>query len=339
MDLSKRKGISGLHSHSDLLAIIDKLEGRRIMVIGDLMLDRFIYGNVNRISPEAPVPVVKVTNELNKLGGAGNVAQNIKSLGGIPLLVSAVGKDREADTIRGLMHDLEISPDFLVETGKRPTTVKTRILAERQQVVRLDNEKDSPFDSSDIKMISERISSCMNKSDGIIISDYNKGLITPELMNHLKTANKDGKLISVDPKPGNFRFYTGVSVITPNLKEAAEMAVIKIYSDDDIIHSAEHIFETLNCESLLITLGERGMALFEGKGKPVQWLPTRAREVFDVTGAGDTVISAFTLAMSVGGSMKLAAELANFAAGIVVGKIGTASVTREELRNYINDSK
>lgn len=328
-----------MHSNSDLLKVIDKLEGKRIMVIGDLMLDRFIYGNVNRISPEAPVPVVKVTNELNKLGGAGNVAQNIKSLGGIPVLVSSVGKDREADAIRDLMCQSDISPNYLVETAKRPTTVKTRILAERQQVVRLDNENDAPFDDKDIKSVTERIGSYIDKSDGIIISDYNKGLITPDLMNFLRKANKEEKLVFVDPKPGNFRFYKEVSVITPNLKEAAEMAVIKIHSDNDIIKSAEHIFDMLNCSSLLITLGERGMALFEGKGKPVQWLPTRAREVFDVTGAGDTVISAFALAMSVGSSMKLAAELANFAAGIVVGKIGTATVTREELRNYINDSK
>lgn len=328
-----------MHNHSELLSFLEKLDSRRILVIGDLMLDRFIYGSVSRISPEAPVPVVKVTNEINKLGGAGNVAQNIKSLGGIPLLVSAVGKDREAESLKKLMLGSDIPTDWLVETSARPTTVKTRILAERQQVVRLDNEKDSPFDDDDIKSIVEKIAGCINDVDGIIISDYNKGLISPLLMGRLHSLNIDGKLIAVDPKPGNYRSYRGVGVITPNLKEASEMAVIKIHTDDDIVSAATHIFNELSCKALLITLGDRGMALFEDKDAQVQWLPTRAREVFDVTGAGDTVISAFSLAMSVGCSMKIAAEFANFAAGIVVGKVGTASVTRDELRKYINGSK
>jgi len=335
---NREKGFD-LCNHTELISLTGKLEGKRIMIVGDLMLDRFIYGNVNRISPEAPVPVVKVTNEINKLGGAGNVAQNIKSLGGIPILVSAVGKDREAETIRDLMKGLEIRPDCLVEIKSRPTIVKTRILAERQQVVRLDSENDAPFNESDIRAFTDRISDCIGHVDGIIISDYNKGLISPALMSYLMSANKDGALVAIDPKPGNYRSYTGASVITPNLKEASEMSVIKIHSDADIVSAAQHIFSELKCSSILITLGNRGMALFEKEDKPVQWLQTRAREVFDVTGAGDTVIAAFTIALSAGASMKLAAELANFAAGIVVGKIGTASVTRDELKDYINESK
>jgi rfaE bifunctional protein kinase chain/domain len=328
-----------LCDHKELIYLAGELEGKRIMIIGDLMLDRFIYGNVNRISPEAPVPVVKVTNEINKLGGAGNVAQNIKSLGGIPMLVSAIGKDREAETIKDLMKGLEIRPDCLVEIKSRPTIVKTRILAERQQVVRLDSENDTPYNENEIKVLTERISDCIGYVDAIIISDYNKGLITSSLMSYLMSANKDDLLVAIDPKPGNYRSYKGASVITPNLKEVSEMAVIKIHSDDDIVSAARHIFNELKCTSILITLGDRGMALFEKEDKPVQWLQTRAREVFDVTGAGDTVIAAFTLALSAGASMKIAAELANFAAGIVVGKIGTASVTRDEIREYINESK
>lgn len=324
--------------HNELLSLTGRLEGKRILVIGDLMLDRFIYGEVTRISPEAPVPVVKVTNEIDKLGGAGNVAQNIRSLGGIPMMVSAVGKDREAQLLKNLMHSLSINAESLVEIKTRPTIVKTRILAERQQVVRLDNENDKPYDETEIKALTDSISDYIGYADAIIVSDYNKGLITPTLMKYLMSVNKDNVLVAIDPKPGNYRSYKGAGIITPNLKEASEMSVIKIHSDEDIVSAAQHLFEELKCSSILITLGNRGMALFEKKDQPVQWLQTRAREVFDVTGAGDTVISAFTLAVSAGASMKLAAELANFAAGIVVGKIGTASVTRNELEAYINET-
>lgn len=324
--------------HNELLSLTGKLEGKRILVIGDLMLDRFIYGEVTRISPEAPVPVVKVTNEIDKLGGAGNVAQNIRSLGGIPMMVSAVGKDREAQLLKNLMHSLSINAESLVEIKTRPTIVKTRILAERQQVVRLDNENDKPYDEAEIKALTDSISDYIGYADAIIVSDYNKGLITPTLMKYLMSVNKDNVLVAIDPKPGNYRSYKGAGIITPNLKEASEMSVIKIHSDEDIVSAAEHLFKELKCSSILITLGNRGMALFEKKDQQVQWLQTRAREVFDVTGAGDTVISAFTLAVSAGASMKLAAELANFAAGIVVGKIGTASVTRNELEAYINET-
>ncbi len=319
----------------NLISILEKQQGKKILVVGDLMLDRFIYGSVDRISPEAPVPVVKVHTRMDKLGGAGNVAQNIKALGGEPLLVAAVGRDSEADTVRALMRESGLKTTGLVTIETRPTTIKTRIIAERQQVVRLDNENDFRFDDSDTRLIAESITRNMDDIDAVIVSDYNKGLVTEELMARMADELPEGKILAVDPKPSNHRAYKNVSLITPNLKEASEIALQKVDSDDDLLQVAENIFSMLGCGSLLVTLGARGMALFESKESDVKFLSTRAREVFDVTGAGDTVISAYTLALSSGAEMFPAAELANFAAGLVVSKLGTATVTAEEVKEYI----
>jgi rfaE bifunctional protein kinase chain/domain len=320
----------------DLLEIIEKQKGKRILVIGDLMLDRFITGKVSRISPEAPVPIVNVESEENKLGGAGNVVQNIKALGGEPILISVVGEDTEAETVKRILKNQQISSEGIISIPDRPTIIKTRIIADRQQVVRLDYEKDHPLNGNETKRITSEIARFLDNVDAVIVSDYNKGLITADLMAFTTSKLPKDKIISVDPKPSNYRNYKNVSVLTPNLKETSEMSVMRIESDSDLIEAARHIFKELNCKSLLVTLGARGMAVFENPDGEVHKLETRAHEVYDVTGAGDTVIAAFTLAMSAGAPMFQAAELANYAAGIVVGKLGTATASIQELGHYIN---
>jgi len=326
-----------LVSAAELSEIIELQKGKRILIVGDLMLDRFVSGDVSRISPEAPVPVVKVKREINKLGGAGNVALNVKSLGGEPVLVSIVGEDDEAKALRLLLKEYGLEGDGLIGAADRPTIIKTRILAQRQQIVRLDKEDDSTLDGDNTKRVIDYIKRMADDFAAVIVSDYSKGLINEELMFFLVERFSKDISIAVDPKPNNYRCYSGATVITPNLKETSEMALQRIETDSDLESAVGRLFKELRCKSILVTLGERGMALFEGKDKPMRRLRTRAREVFDVTGAGDTVIAAFTLALSTGTSMVHAMELANFAAGIVVGKVGTATASVEELLEYIEE--
>lgn len=319
-----------------LIDIIERQMGKKILVVGDLMLDRFIYGSVDRISPEAPVPIVKVKEEINKLGGAGNTAQNLRTLGAEPILVAVTGIDKEAETIRNTLSDSGIAIDGLVSLSERPTTVKTRILAQRQQVVRLDSENDFTLDKKDTNQLKETLSRYIDDVDAVIISDYSKGLITQELIEYITSNVSSDIIVAVDPKPSNHRCYKNVGIITPNIKEASEISLKKIVTDEDLKEAGDILFDMLGCRSLLITLSERGMALFEKKGSEPKYLETRAREVYDVSGAGDTVIAAFTLAASAGAELIQAAELANFAAGMVVAKLGTASVSASELRKYIS---
>lgn len=319
----------------EMMKFIDGFAGKKIMVVGDLMLDRFIYGSVDRISPEAPVPVVRVKNEVNKLGGSGNVVQNIKALGAEPVLIGITGDDQEAETVQQLMESSALSTDGVIKISGRPTTIKTRILAERQQVVRLDNEDDEALNGGILTKVLERIDKFLGAADAVIVSDYSKGLVTEKLMEHLTSSLEEGKLLAIDPKPSNHRCYKNAGVITPNFKETSEISLVKIKDDKDLVEAASRIFEMLNCKSLLITLGEKGMAIFDGPNSAMKSLDTRAREVFDVTGAGDTVISAFSLAKAAGADMLTAAEIANYAAGIVVSKLGTATVTSSELKEYI----
>jgi rfaE bifunctional protein kinase chain/domain len=316
-------------------SILNNFQNKKILVVGDLMLDRFISGTVERISPEAPVPVVKVKNEENKLGGSGNVIRNIKSLGGDPVLIATVGDDSVAEVVRSLLVEEGITDDGVATLGDRPTTIKTRILADRQQIVRLDNENDNHLSNDDEQIRIKKIEKYLKQCDAVIISDYSKGLITPGIASYLTSSLSKEKHLVVDPKPSNHRCYKNTGVITPNLKEASEIALLKIKNDEDLQEAAELIFEKLNCKSILVTLGERGMAIFDKQGSKMQHLHTRAREVFDVTGAGDTVISAFTLALCSGAPMLQAAEIANFAAGIVVSKLGTATVSNNELKEYM----
>jgi len=322
-----------LPSKKTLLSLINKFPQASIMVIGDVMVDHFIWGNVNRISPEAPVPVVNVTAESLLLGGAANVVHNIHTLGGKVYASGVVGNDEMGRKIIHEFRSLNINPEGIIIVDKRPTTVKTRIIAHNQQVVRFDREKTAPLNSDTKQRIIHYLKKCLSKINLIIISDYGKSVISRELVGEILNLSKS-KPVIVDPNVENIEFYNGVSMITPNQKEASEALGVKISSDEDASKAAALLREKIGCESVLITRGEHGMTLLENNGSFTH-IPTLATEVYDVTGAGDTVISALSLALSTGASLNVSALIANYAAGIVIKKVGTAFVDKEELEKAI----
>ncbi|MDH7512887.1 MAG: D-glycero-beta-D-manno-heptose-7-phosphate kinase [Clostridiales bacterium] len=308
-----------------LARIIRNFKKKRVLVLGDLMLDRYIWGNVSRISPEAPVPVVQVHRESSCLGGAGNVAQNLISLGASPLLVGIVGDDEEGRWIR--RHVLN-NRGVLIDNS-RPTTVKTRIIAHHQQVVRVDWEKKSIVPAALEEKILRLI--CHEKYDGLIISDYSKGMVNASVLGQvLPFARKKRIPVFVDPKIEHFPLFSPITLITPNHQEAEKIVNHSCRTDADVERAGLKILSLISAVYLIIKRGEHGMTVFE-KGKPPIYIPTVAREVFDVTGAGDTVIATASLALLAGATIREAASIANAAAGIVVGKIGTATVTPAEL--------
>jgi D-glycero-beta-D-manno-heptose-7-phosphate kinase len=314
---------------------IEKILGRfpraKILVIGDVMMDRFIWGKVSRISPEAPVPVVLVEKETFLFGGAANVVNNIHSLGGKASLCGVVGDD---DTGQKIVKDLAEkgirTHGVFVEPG-RQTTVKTRIIAHQQQVVRIDRETaDSPSVSTFRKLL-RFLRENIGSFDGIILSDYGKGLLTGGLIRTaIRRAKAVNKFVMVDPKLKNFFSYRGATVVTPNTAEASAASGISITDLASLKKAGKMLLGRLSCDVLIITRGEEGMAVFEPDRAPIL-VPTVAKEVYDVTGAGDTVIGTMALALAAGVAAGNAAKLANHAAGVVVGKVGTATVTREEL--------
>lgn len=303
----------------------------KILIVGDIILDRFIRGEARRISPEAPVPVVKVTDETYRLGGAGNVANNIISLGGSVSLAGLMGNDFTADILTGELRKKNIDTSGIFTDSAVKTSVKTRVIAGHQQVVRFDKETVRELSPS----ISEKVIQFINKKiprcDAVLISDYGKGFVTQKIISEIiRLAKKYKKIVTVDPKIEHFSRYKFADCLTPNIYEAMDgMGVSKLKSEDDFEALGRRILKNLKCRSVLITRGENGMSLFE-KNK-ITHIPTAAKEVFDVTGAGDTVIAVLTLALSRGASLAEAAEIANYAAGIVVGKLGTATVLPSEL--------
>jgi len=317
----------------DLLKKVLSLKNKSILVVGDTMVDRFIWGKVSRISPEAPVPVVEVTKETQTLGGAGNVASNITSLGAKSYIVTVIGDDLNGLCMKEMLEDKKINTDFVVVDKQRPTTLKTRIVASNQQVVRVDKEIKGAFSGETEKNILSSIDKVMPKVDGVIISDYAKGIVTDKVLKKIITLAKKKKIpVTVDPKVENFKKYKHITCMTPNTKEAIEGMNAQhqgIKTDADIANLGKKILKLLQSESVLITRGEKGMTIIE-KNK-ITHIPTRAKEVYDVTGAGDTVIATMTLALSAKWKLVEAAEIANFAAGIVVGKVGTATVTVDEI--------
>lgn len=309
--------------------IIRGFKDRDILVIGDIILDHYIWGKVNRISPEAPVPVVEVTRENFLLGGAANVAHNIVSLGGRASVIGINGQDIAGEALMNILRQKGVNCDGIF-TENRPTTVKTRVIAHNQQVVRFDREDRKYVDGKILKGILGYINSVFFRYDAVIVSDYQKGMISNELIRDIvKKAKPKDMFIAVDPKVGHFDFYKGVSLITPNVMEASSGSQIDIRDDKTLLRAGRSLLKKLSCKAVLITRGEQGMSLFE-KNK-VTHIPTVARKVYDVTGAGDTVISAFTLACASGANMEEAAVIANHAAGIVVGEVGTAVSTPEQL--------
>jgi rfaE bifunctional protein kinase chain/domain len=315
--------------------LMDKFKRTSLLVVGDVMIDEFIWGTVSRISPEAPVPVVAVAREDLLLGGAANVVHNVHSLGGHVLLAGVIGNDRMGERVKELLLKEKIDRDGLITEPDRPTTVKTRIIAHSQQVVRYDREYKRPISIQSQEKICRYVESHWNAVDGIIISDYGKGLLCPALMNLIMEKRKnDGKIVAVDPKMNNFPLYRGVTIVTPNRLEAEAAAGIQITDEKSLTKVGKALLDRFSCEAVLITRGEEGMVLFDRSGSVIT-VPTVAKEVYDVTGAGDTVISTLTLSLASGSSYAEAAVVANYAAGIVVGKVGTATVSREELHKVI----
>ncbi|MBI3811139.1 MAG: D-glycero-beta-D-manno-heptose-7-phosphate kinase [Nitrospirae bacterium] len=321
-----------------LVRYFKRFENVRLLVVGDVMLDHYIWGRVDRISPEAPVPVVAVSNESIHLGGAANVAQNVVSLGGKVELCGVIGRDDFGGRILRELKRLKIRTEGIIPDGDRPTTKKTRVIAHNQQVVRFDREQRQAVSEKIRNAILEFVGRRIRRVDGLVISDYAKGVISADLMRTLiGLAHQNGVRIIVDPKVSHIPFYKGVHVITPNTVEAfgaAGMGHGSHGSEEDLIKAGRILLERLGCQAVLITRGEHGMSLFENNGT-VTHIPTVAREVYDVTGAGDTVIATMAMGLCAGAPMRDAAILANYAAGIVVGIVGTATVPREQLTHFL----
>jgi D-beta-D-heptose 7-phosphate kinase/D-beta-D-heptose 1-phosphate adenosyltransferase len=316
-----------------LSRIIDRFPRTRILVVGDVMLDHYVWGNVSRISPEAPVPVVTVTRENLLLGAATNVVNNIHALGGNVRLCGVIGPDEAGRQLVHLLRQQGINTEGLIVEEGRPTTIKTRVIAHNQQVVRFDRETKNGIEPDTHADIFDFVKQQIREGlDALVLSDYSKGVITRGLVKDIVTlARRNGVIVSVDPKVNHFGMYSGVTILTPNTKEASIGAKIDIEDDASLLKAGQLLLKQLKCAAVLITRGEHGMSLFERKGR-VTHIPTMAQEVFDVTGAGDTVISTLTLAMAAGASMVEAARISNYAAGIVVGVVGTATVSSEELK-------
>lgn len=307
------------------IKIIKGFKNKRVLVLGDLMIDKYIWGDVSRISPEAPIPVVVAKNDTSCLGGAGNVGHNLQSLGALPIHVGVVGKDEGGDWIRKNVSDNR--GIFVSKT--RPTTVKTRIIAHHQHVVRVDREEKKPVSAQLTRKVLEFIQ--QEEFDALIISDYNKGLISETLIEKTLSFTQQEKIpVCVDPKVEHFLSFSPVTLITPNHLEAERFVQHPCHSNQEVEKAGETILSKISAIYLILKRGEQGLSIFERGKKPLH-VPTLAKEVYDVTGAGDTVIAVSSLALLSGASIQDAALLANLAAGIVVGKLGTATLSADEL--------
>jgi len=312
------------------------MSDQRIVVVGDLMLDRFLWGMVRRISPEAPVPVVRLQSESIALGGAGNVARNLRSLGSQVDLVGIVGRDPAGEQVRHCLQEAGLHSEGVIEARDRTTTIKSRVIAHHQQVVRIDQEATGSLAAGLVNEVIGRISSLLPGARALLVSDYDKGVISGDLLKKvLPAAFSAGLIVAIDPKPSNYDHYHPATVITPNAHEARVMAGQRESEEGGILAAGEAIRSHLGA-AVLITQGEGGMTLFESDRKPLT-IPAVGREVFDVTGAGDTVIATLTLALAGGASIEEGAILANVAAGCAVGKLGTAVVGPEELLSALNN--
>ena len=315
---------------------IDAFTKTTILVLGDIILDEFIWGEVTRISPEAPVPVVAVQRETKRLGGAANVVNNIVSLGGKAFLCGLIGDDAPGKELIGSIQALGQTKDGIFIDPNRPTSIKTRIVAHNQQVVRYDKEDNRKIGEVYVRQLIDFIRIHRDSIDAIVVADYGKGVITAETMIGLRDMLKDsGIIVAVDPKTDNFEYYQGVDVITPNHHEAGGYCGSEIFNKGTLLECGRKMLAKLQCGSILITQGKEGMTLFEKDGT-TSHIPTVARKVFDVTGAGDTVISTLALGLAAGMDLKSAALVSNYAAGIVVGEVGTSAVEAEELKKVIN---
>jgi D-beta-D-heptose 7-phosphate kinase/D-beta-D-heptose 1-phosphate adenosyltransferase len=309
----------------------------RLLVIGDLILDEYIWGAVSRISPEAPVPILETKSENLTLGGAANVANNLVALGCEVHLVGAIGQDEKGDKLLTLIEEKGISSKGIFRFVHRPTTSKIRVVAHNQQVLRIDKEDNRPITEETENRIIKYINKALPDMDIVICSDYRKGILTEKVFNAVSHRAKNSKKrVIVDPKSSDFELYKGATVITPNQFEVEKAVPIKIQDKIDLNRAAEYLLNLTHAEVLLITRGKDGMTLYPNKAKPVD-IPTQAKEVFDVTGAGDTVVSVLAMALAVGFNPEDSAWLSNMAASIVVGKVGTAVVTLNEINEYLQE--
>lgn len=316
---------------------VSRFPERQVLIVGDLMLDVFVWGDVRRISPEAPVPVVEVREETQLLGGTANVANNVASLGGKAVVAGVIGNDHSGREVVRMLRKVGAPTEGLVVEDNRPTTVKTRIIAQSQQVVRFDRERRTPLRHDTLDRVIAYVEERSRTAGAVIISDYAKGVVTPELMEAVRRLDLPARLpVIVDPKIQHGELYRGATLVTPNHHEASLMAGIEITDRDSLTAAGRRLLQQLQCESVLITRGKDGMALFDRTGG-MTTIPTVARRVYDVTGAGDTVIATLALGLLAGLSTTEAAQLANIAAGIVVGEVGTAVVSTGRLLEAIRN--
>ncbi len=320
-----------------LLDIIDRFKKYRILVIGDLMWDEYIWGNCDRISPEAPVPVIQSRKEERIPGGATNVLRNLITLGIIPSIMGVVGSDQNGFAMQKEIRKWGLELSHVWEVIDRPTIVKTRIFARNQQILRLDREDPKPVKKYIENRLLEVLSRDIDQFDSIILSDYGKGLFTPFLIEEIiSLAQKSKKYLVVDPQVSNFKSYSGANLLTPNEKEASLAMKVDIPSNNrEIEKLGSMILKSLDIQHLLITRAHKGMTLFDKSSNTPIYIPTIAKEVYDVTGAGDTVVSVFTAATMAGGSLLESALLSNLAAGLVVGKLGASTVSVEQLKQLV----
>lgn len=310
---------------------ISKFASQRVVVVGDVMADHYIWGKVSRISPEAPIPVVHVTEETYRLGGAANVAANLAALGAHVALVGVIGRDPMGERVKVMLKERGIDSSYLVEDDSRPTIQKTRVIAQHQQVLRVDREKQTWLEAPVREALLNKALAAAKGAQAILFSDYAKGVLTAPVTSKLiELGRAQSSVISVDPKPSNIGIFKGSTIITPNTAEAQAASGITLDTDVHVEEAGRKLLKDLGCQAVLITRSEHGMSLFEDSGASTH-IPTQAREVFDVTGAGDTVVATLTLALAAGASRPEAAYLANAAAGIVVAEVGVAAVTQSGL--------
>jgi D-glycero-beta-D-manno-heptose-7-phosphate kinase len=306
--------------------VLRRMAGRRVVVVGDMMIDEWIWGDVSRISPEAPVPVVAVRDHSFTLGGAGNVANNLRALGARVSFVGGVGDDAEGARARAMFDDLGVDARGLVTLTDRPTTRKTRVVAHNQQVVRADWESTAALRDADRTRVIDCVRKALHDCDAVVLSDYAKGLLSRDIVE----AALGAPVVVADPKPQNVAMFAGVTCIGPNVGEASRASGIAIVDQDSLERAGRALLTLLDCRYVLITRGSEGMSLFGRDGERVD-VPSVARTVFDVSGAGDTVVAVLTLALAAGSDAATAVQLANFAAGAVVEKLGTATATADEI--------
>lgn len=326
-----------MKSPNEFLETLDRFERVKILVVGDVMLDRYWFGTVSRISPEAPVPIVRLERVANAAGGAANVAANVLSLGAKPFLVGAIGADETGRALSRVLEQNGVETRNLVVSPDRPTTTKTRIVAHQQQVVRVDDENDQFLSEAEAEMICKKANELLPQADIVVLSDYAKGCLCERVLSDIiGAARRAGKKVLVDPKGKNYAKYDGATLLTPNKSEAAAAFGIELDGSDLTTEIGDQLLRDLRIEALLITLGEGGMRLFE-REKKSRHFPALARQVYDVTGAGDTVIATLAAALGADADLATAARIANAAAGLAVEQIGTAAVKKAALTKVLSE--